>query len=92
MMMVVVMLGDVREMIYARVAQWIQHECSLMAFRQCHLLSLDYHVKRRSTGSLVRVIDRGTRAITNVLQQVCIMNSNTMNLTIGVVHTVTVIR
>lgn len=63
-------MSDVRDAIFAKVTQWIIHESAMMAFSQCHSLSVEYHIRKRSTGSLVRIIDRGTKAISQVLQQV----------------------
>lgn len=58
--------GELRDFIFARVAQHAQRTVALETFRHLHNLSLAFHLDRQ-TGGLSRVIERGTRAIQTVL-------------------------
>ena len=58
--------GEVRDLIFVRVAQHAQRTIALSTFKHLHNLSLDFHLSRQ-TGGLSRVIERGTRGIQFVL-------------------------
>ncbi len=58
--------GELRDYIFANVAQHAQRTVALETFRHLHSLSLAFHLDRQ-TGGLSRVIERGTRAIQTVL-------------------------
>jgi ABC-type transport system involved in Fe-S cluster assembly fused permease/ATPase subunit len=55
-------LGELRDMIFARVGQQALRRVALRVFRHIHALSLRFHLDRR-TGGLSRVIERGTQGI-----------------------------
>ncbi len=58
--------GEIRDVLFAKVAQHAQRTIALKTFMHLHHLSLDYHLSRQ-TGGLSRVIERGTRGIQFVL-------------------------
>ncbi|HWK47446.1 MAG TPA: ABC transporter ATP-binding protein/permease [Stellaceae bacterium] len=58
--------GELRDAVFARVAQRTVRTVSLEVFRHLHDLSLRFHLERQ-TGGLGRAIDRGTAAIGSVL-------------------------
>jgi ATP-binding cassette subfamily B protein len=55
-------LGELRDMIFAKVGQQALRRVALRVFRHIHSLSLRFHLDRR-TGGLSRVIERGTQGI-----------------------------
>ena len=57
-----VAFGEVREALFAKVAQRAMRLSALRTFRHIHALSLRYHLERR-TGGLSRVIERGIKGI-----------------------------
>jgi len=54
--------GELRDAVFARVAQRAIREASLATFRHLHRLSLAFHLGRR-TGAISRAIERGAKAI-----------------------------
>jgi len=54
--------GELRDAVFAKVAQQAIREVALRTFRKLHGLSLRFHLDRR-TGGLSRVIERGTKGI-----------------------------
>lgn len=58
--------GELRDFIFAKVAQASKRSIALETFQHLHKLSLNYHLSRQ-TGGLSRVIERGTAAIQFVL-------------------------
>ena len=54
--------GELRDAVFARVAQHAIRQVGLRVFRHLHRLSLRYHLDRR-TGGLSRAIERGTKGI-----------------------------
>ncbi len=62
----VAFFGEVRDLIFVKVAQHAQRTIALNTFKHLHNLSLDFHLSRQ-TGGLSRVIERGTRGIQFVL-------------------------
>ncbi len=58
--------GELRDFIFAKVAQHAQRTVALSTFFHLHHLSLKFHLDRQ-TGGLSRVIERGTRAMQSVL-------------------------
>jgi ATP-binding cassette subfamily B protein len=60
--LVSVAFGELRDAVFARVAQQAIREVALKTFRKLHGLSLRFHLERR-TGGLSRVIERGTKGI-----------------------------
>ncbi len=57
-----VAFGEIREALFAKVAQRAMRLAALRTFRHIHALSLRYHLERR-TGGLSRVIERGIKGI-----------------------------
>jgi len=58
--------GELRDAVFARVAQRAIQEAGLKTFRHLHTLSLRFHLDRQ-TGAVSRAIERGTKAIEFVL-------------------------
>ena len=54
--------GELRDALFARVAQHAVREVALKAFRHLHALSLRFHLERQ-TGGLTRALERGTKGI-----------------------------
>lgn len=61
-----VIFQELREALFARVAQNAMRTVALETFRHLHSLSLRFHLDRQ-TGGLSRVIERGVKAIESVL-------------------------
>lgn len=57
-----VAFGELRDAVFARVAQRAVRRVALRVFRHLHALSLRFHLDRR-TGGLSRAIERGTKGI-----------------------------
>jgi ATP-binding cassette subfamily B protein len=64
--MVSAAFAELREIVFARVAQNAIHVVALETFRHLHRLSMRFHLERQ-TGGLSRAIERGTNAIDNLL-------------------------
>mgnify|MGYP000362623976 FL=1 len=64
--------GEIRDAIFVKVGQNALRNIALNTFRHLHLLSLRFHLERR-TGGLSRVIERATRGI-DVLHRVMLFN------------------
>lgn len=60
------LFGELRDLVFVKVAQNAQRNIALKTFKHLHGLSLDFHLSRQ-TGGLSRVIERGTRGIQFVL-------------------------
>src|SRR5690349_8214834 len=58
--------GELRDAIFAKVAQRSIRSVALNVFRHLHALSLRFHLERQ-TGGLSRSLERGTRAIQTLL-------------------------
>ncbi len=59
--------GELRDAVFAKVAQAAIRDLALQVFDHLHALSLRFHLERQ-TGGLSRVIERGTKGIQFVLQ------------------------
>jgi ATP-binding cassette subfamily B protein len=59
--------GELRDAIFARVGQRAIRKIALSVFRHLHRLSLRFHLERQ-TGGLSRAIERGTKAIEQLLR------------------------
>lgn len=59
--------GEVRDILFAKVAQRAIRRVGLETFRHLHSLSLRFHLDRQ-TGGLSRAIERGTKGIEFLLQ------------------------
>jgi ATP-binding cassette subfamily B protein len=62
-----VVLAQIRDAVFAKVSQRAVREVSNRTFRHLHALSLRFHLERR-TGGLARIISRGTAGIDTVLR------------------------
>jgi ATP-binding cassette subfamily B protein len=62
-----VVLAQIRDGLFARVGQNAVRELSIITFRHLHALSLRFHLERR-TGGLSRIISRGTQGIDTLLR------------------------
>jgi len=60
-------LGNLRTYLWIRVQQFTALEIQVGLFRHIHQLSLKWHMSRK-TGEVLRVMDRGTSSINNLLQ------------------------
>lgn len=60
------LFGELRTILFARVHIGAKRESALDSFRHLHQLSLRFHLERH-TGTLSRVVDRGTRAVEDFL-------------------------
>ena len=54
--------GELRDAVFARVAQRAIRQAGLKAFRHLHRLSMRFHLDRK-TGGVARAIERGTKGI-----------------------------
>jgi len=63
----VLVFGELRDAIFAKVGQHALRKVALKTFRHLHILSLKFHLERK-TGGLSRVIERGTRGIDFLLR------------------------
>ncbi len=59
--------GELRDVIFAKVAQRALRSLALEAFEHIHALSLRYHISRK-TGGLSRVIERGVKGVDFLLR------------------------
>lgn len=59
--------GELRDAVFARVAERAMRRVSLKVFRHLHQLELNFHLSRR-TGGLARDIERGTTGISFLLR------------------------
>lgn len=62
-----VFLGELRDAVFARVAERAMRRASLEVFEHLHALDLDYHLGRK-TGALARDIERGTSGMSFLLR------------------------
>jgi ATP-binding cassette, subfamily B, heavy metal transporter len=61
------LMAEMRDLIFAKVAQRSMRRIALQAFRHLHELSLRFHMDRQ-TGGLSRAIERGTNGIDQLLR------------------------
>lgn len=59
--------GELRDAVFVKVGQHALRQVALSTFRHLHMLSLRYHLERK-TGGLSRIIERGTRGIDFLLR------------------------
>ncbi len=57
---------ELRELIFAKATEGAARQISLQVFRHLHDLSLRFHLERQ-TGGMTRDIERGTRAVHNLI-------------------------
>jgi ATP-binding cassette, subfamily B, heavy metal transporter len=60
------LFNELRDVVFARVAQRAMRRVALQVFHHLHALSLRFHLDR-ATGGLTRDIERGTRGISTLL-------------------------
>ena len=58
---------QLRDIIFARVAQGALRQLALRTFRHIHALSLRYHISRK-TGALSRIMERGVKGVSFLLR------------------------
>ena len=62
-------LNNLRTYLWIRVNQYTTREIEVELFRHLHSLSLAWHLKRK-TGEVLRIMDRGTDSINNLLNYI----------------------
>src|SRR5262249_31186415 len=62
-----VMMGELRDVVFGRVAERAVRRSALNVFEHLHRLDLDFHLSRR-TGGLSRDIERGVNGISFLLR------------------------
>ncbi|MCC3860839.1 ABCB family ABC transporter ATP-binding protein/permease [Pseudemcibacter aquimaris] len=78
--------GEIRDAIFVKVGQHALRNIALNTFRHLHLLSLRFHLERR-TGGLSRVIERATRGI-DFLLRFMLFNILPTILEIGIISSI----
>src|SRR3569623_702618 len=63
----IVMFGELRDLVFGRVAERAMRRAALNVFEHLHRLDLDIHLTRR-TGGLSRDIERGVSGISSLLR------------------------
>lgn len=63
------LLNNLRSFLWIRIQQYTTREIELELFRHLHSLSLRWHLQRKS-GEVLRVMDRGTESINNLLNNI----------------------
>ncbi|XP_055382826.1 ATP-binding cassette sub-family B member 6 [Condylostylus longicornis] len=63
------LLNNLRQFLWIRVQQYTTREIQVDLFRHLHNLSLRWHLQRK-TGEVLRIMDRGTDSIDNLLNYI----------------------
>lgn len=63
------LLNNLRSFLWIRIQQYTTREIELELFAHLHSLSLKWHLNRK-TGEVLRIMDRGTDSITNLLNYI----------------------
>ena len=63
------LVASAQNLLWIRVGQYTTKEVSVKIFAHLHSLSLHYHLNRK-TGEILRIIDRGTSSIVNLLNAI----------------------
>jgi len=71
MRIVMAVLGQVRDGIFAKVAMHAVRRLAYLTFEHMHTLSLRFHLERK-TGGLTRVLERGRNAIETIVRMVIV--------------------
>ena len=71
MRIVMAVLGQVRDGVFAKVAMHAVRRLAYLAFEHMHKLSLRFHLERK-TGGLTRVLERGRNAIETIVRMVIV--------------------
>ncbi len=77
MRIVMALLTQWRDGIFAKVAMNAVRRLALLTFEQIHLLSLRFHLERK-TGGLTRVLERGRNAIETIVRMVLLQLAPTI--------------
>lgn len=62
-------LNNLRSFLWIKISQYTTREIEVELFRHLHSLSLKWHLNRK-TGEVLRVMDRGTDSINNLLNYI----------------------
>lgn len=82
-------LNNMRTFLWIPVQQYTTRRVQVKLFRHLHSLSLSWHLKRK-TGEILRVVDRGTNSINNLLNYVVFQILPTIvDILIAIVYFVT---
>ncbi|CAH2096146.1 unnamed protein product [Euphydryas editha] len=83
------LLNNLRSFLWIRVQQYTTRELQLELFRHLHDLPLKWHLSRK-TGEVLRVMDRGTDSIDNLLSYILFSITPTIvDIIIAVVYFIT---
>lgn len=63
------LLNNLRSFLWIRIQQYTTREIEVELFRHLHSLSLRWHLNRK-TGEVLRIMDRGTDSINNLLNYI----------------------
>src|SRR6202050_4433812 len=77
MRIVMAMLTQLRDGIFAKVAMNAVRRLAMLTFEHMHLLSLRFHLERK-TGGLTRVLERGRNAIETIVRMVLLQLAPTV--------------
>ncbi len=77
MRIVMAVLTQVRDGIFAKVAMNAVRRLAMLTFEHIHLLSLRFHLERK-TGGLTRVLERGRNAIETIVRMVLLQLAPTI--------------
>lgn len=84
------LLNNLRSFLWIRIQQYTTREIELELFAHLHSLSLRWHLNRK-TGEVLRVMDRGTDSITNLLNYILFSITPTIiDILVAVVFFITV--
>ncbi|XP_063624102.1 ATP-binding cassette sub-family B member 6 isoform X1 [Cydia splendana] len=83
-------INNLRTFLWIRVQQYTTRELQLELFRHLHSLPLRWHLSRK-TGEVLRVMDRGTDSIDNLLSYILFQITPTIvDIVIAIVYFVTI--
>ncbi|KAK5638748.1 hypothetical protein RI129_013043 [Pyrocoelia pectoralis] len=84
------LLNNLRSFLWIRIQQYTTREIEVELFRHLHSLSLRWHLSRK-TGEVLRVMDRGTDSINNLLNYIIFSITPTIaDIIIAVIYFVSV--
>ncbi|CAG9770126.1 unnamed protein product [Ceutorhynchus assimilis] len=84
------LLNNLRSFLWIRISQYTTREIEVELFRHLHSLSLRWHLSRK-TGEVLRVMDRGTDSINNLLNYIFFSIAPTLiDIIVAVVYFCTV--
>lgn len=83
------LLNNLRSFLWIRIQQYTTREVEVSLFKHLHSLSLRWHLSRK-TGEVLRVMDRGTDSINNLLNYILFSIMPTLiDIVVAVVYFVT---